>query len=111
MGRDLRLPIDLLIGHPEDEVSHHASNYAEQLQARLERVHTFARSHMQLITDLKKCYDAGSNCDQLDVGDPVWLHCPQRKKGLSPKLMRQWQGPYLVTKCINAMVYKVQLKP
>ena len=33
------------------------------------------------------------------------------KKGLSPKLMRQWQGPYLVTKRINDMVYRVQLKP
>ena len=112
MGRDLRLPIDLLIGRPEDEVSHHASNYAEELQARLERVHTFARSRMQLKTDsMKEHYDATSNCDQLDVGDPVWLHCPQRKKGLSPKLMRQWQGPYLVTKRINDMVYRVQLKP
>ena len=47
MGRDLRLSIDLLIGRPEDEVAHHTSTYAEELQACLERVHTFARSHMQ----------------------------------------------------------------
>lgn len=112
MGRDLQLLIDLLIGCPEDEVCHHISTYAEELQAHLERVHTFARSHMQLKTDsMKECYDAASNYDQLDVGDPVWLHCPQRKKGLSPQLMRQWQGPYLVTKHINDMVYRVQLKP
>lgn len=26
------------------------------------------------------CYDAASNCDQLDVEDPVWLHCPQQKE-------------------------------
>ena len=67
---------------------------------------------MQLKTDsMKERYDAASNCDQLNVGDPVWLHCPQRKKGISPKLTRQWQGPYLVTKRINDMVYRVQLKP
>ena len=112
MGRDLRLPIDLLIGRPEDEIPHHASTYAEELQACLERVHTFARSHMQLKTDsMKERYDAASNCDQLNVENPVWLHCPQRKKGISPKLTRQWQGPYLVTKRINDMVYRVQLKP
>ena len=35
MGRDLRLPIDLLIGRPEDEVPQHASTYAEELQERL----------------------------------------------------------------------------
>ena len=102
MGRELRLPIDLLIGRPGNEVSHHTSTYAEELQACLERVHAFARSHMQLKTDsMKERY----------VGDPVWLHCPQRKKGISPKLTRQWQGPYLVTKRINHMVYRVQLKP
>ena len=39
MGRDLQLPIDLLIGCPEDEIYHHISTYAEELQARLERVH------------------------------------------------------------------------
>ena len=64
---------------------------------------------MQLKTVSIERYDAASNCDQLDVGDPVWLYCPQTKKGLSLKLMQQWQGPYLVTKRINDMVYRVQL--
>ena len=112
MGRDLRLPIDLLIGRPEEEVSQVHSTYAEDLQARLERVHSFARTHMQLRSDsMKERYDSSSNCDRLQEGDPVWLHCPQRKKGVSPKLARQWQGPYLVTKRLNDTVYRVQLKP
>ena len=112
MGHDLRLPIDLLVGRPEDEISHHHSTYAEELQTRLERVHNFARTHMQLRSDsMKERYDSASNCDRLEVGDPVWLHCPQRKKGLSPKLTRHWLGPYLVTKRLNDTVYRVQLKP
>ncbi len=111
MGRDLRLPIDLLIGRPEEEVSHHRTTYAEDLQARLERVHSFARTHMQLRSDsMKERYDSTSNCDRLEMGDPVWLHCPQRKKGVSPKLTRKWQGPYLVTKRLNDTVYRIQLK-
>ena len=112
MGHDLRLPIDLLIGRPEEEVRHVHSTYAEDLQARLEQVHSFARTHMQLRSDfIKERYDSTSNCDRLEEGDPVWLHCPQRKKGVSPKLTRQWQGPYLVTKRLNDTVYRVQLKP
>ena len=112
MGHDLRLPIDLLVGRPEDEISHHHSTYAEELQTRLERVHSFARTHVQLRSDLmKERYDSASNCDRLEVGDPVWLHCPQHKKGLSPKLTRHWLGPYLVTKCLNDTVCRVQLKP
>ena len=105
----MRLPIDLLIGHPEDEVAHHTSTYTEELQACLERVHSFARSHMQL--KMKERYDAASNCDQLKVGDPVCMASLPTEKGISPKLTRQWQGPYLVTKRINDMVYRVQLKP
>ena len=67
---------------------------------------------MQLKTDSKKeRYDATSNCDQLDVGNSVWLYCPQRKKGISPKLTRQWQGSYFMTKQINDMVYRVQFNP
>ena len=44
-------------------------------------------------------------------GDAVWLHNPQRKKGLSPKLQRPWQGPYLVLKRINDVIYRIQLGP
>ena len=67
---------------------------------------------MQIRSDsMKERYDSASNCDRLEVGDPVWLHCPQRKKGLSPKLTRHWLGPYLVTKRLNDTVYRVQLKP
>ena len=81
MGRDLQLPIDLLLGRPEYKVSPHHSSYVKDLQARLERVHSFARTHVQLRSDsMKERYDSASNCDRLEVGDPVWLHCPQRKK-------------------------------
>ena len=31
---------------------------------------------------------------QLQVGDGVWLHNPQRQKGRTPKFQRSWQGPY-----------------
>ena len=35
----------------------------------------------------------------------------RRKKGKTPKLTRPWQGPYLVIKRINDVVYRVQLSP
>ena len=35
---------------------------------------------------MKQRYDLALKCQQLEVGDAVWLHNPQRKKGLSPKL-------------------------
>ena len=47
----------------------------------------------------------------LQRGDAAWLHNPQRKKGLTPKLQRPWQGPYTITKKINDLVYRIQLSP
>ena len=47
----------------------------------------------------------------LKQGDPIWFHDPQRKQGLTPKLQRPWQGPYVITKKINDLVHRIQLNP
>ena len=41
-------------------------------------------------------------------GDLVWLHNPQRKKGISPKLRRPWEGPYVIVERLNDVVYRIQ---
>jgi len=112
LGRDLRLPVDLLFGRPECEPTNHASDYIKALQEKLERVYDFARGHLKVKSDkMKEWYDFALEGQQLQVGDPVWLHNPQTKKGLSPKLSSPWQGPFTVTKRINDLVYRVQLRP
>ena len=112
-GRDLRLPVDLLLGRPVEETLVSAKEYTTDLCEKLERVHCFARNHLKLSSDrMKQRYDLLVQEEQpLEAGDAVWLHNPQRKKGLSPKLQRPWQGPYLVVKRINDLVYRIQLGP
>ena len=51
MGRDLRIPIDLFIGRPSEEVPVHWSEYAQQLQSRMEKIYGFAREHLKLKSD------------------------------------------------------------
>ena len=51
LGRELKLPIDLLFGRPDGEPDQTATDYVRELQARLERVHDFARSHLQVMSD------------------------------------------------------------
>ena len=111
LGRDLRLPIDLHIGRPED-ASTSTTVFAEELEKRLEQVHRFARTNLKMATDrMKERYDSMAEGTPLARGEPVWVYIPQRKKGISPKLMRPWKGPYLVIKRINDLVYRVQLTP
>ena len=87
--------------------------HAEELQAKLERVHEFAQLHLKLKSDqMKDRYDSCIGGSQpLRKGDAVWLYWPQRKQGLSPKLMRSWKGPYVVMKKINDLIYRIQLGP
>ena len=112
MGRDLRLPVDLFIGRPEDEPPVQKSDYAQNLLNRLEKVHDYARQHLKMKSDkMKSHYDLQAIGDELKEGDAVWLYNPQRKKGVSPKLSQPWQGPYVVTKRINDLVYRIRLGP
>ena len=112
LGRELKMPIDLMFGRPEDEPPQTATDYASTLQEQLERVHEFARGHMQLMSNrMKQRYDSLLEYQPLEAGEAVWLHNPQRKKGLTPKLQRPWQGPYIITKRINDLVYRIQLGP
>ena len=108
LSRDLKLPVDLCFGRPEEEPIESTSDYVTTLQEKLERIHHFAREHQGLMSErMKQRYDLSLRCPQLKAGDAVWLHNPQRKKGLSPKLQCPWQGPFTVTK---RLVYRIQLR-
>lgn len=79
LGRDLRLPIDLLYVQPEEEPS---TNYLENLEKRLEQVHEFVRSNLKLSTEqMKGVYNVATEGSLLEKGDSVWLFNPI---GLSP---------------------------
>ncbi|KAJ8416854.1 hypothetical protein AAFF_G00327320 [Aldrovandia affinis] len=42
-------------------------------------------------------------------GDRVWIHCPVRKKGLSPKLQSHWRGPGEVVGRLSEVTYRVRM--
>ncbi|VDI11412.1 Hypothetical predicted protein [Mytilus galloprovincialis] len=97
-GREVNLPIDLLLGRPETEKSplYLKTVYAYELSQKLEVIHKFARNKLKLSSDrMKRNYDVGTKMQTFDAGDPVWLHNPRRVKGLCPKLQNNWEGPYI----------------
>ena len=109
MGRDVRLPADLLTGRLDDDTYDEPTEYAEKLQDRLEQVHQYAREHLRIASDRqKKNYDHKAQAGGYNKGDAVWLHNPKRKKGFSPKLQRPWDGPYLVVKRLSDVTYRIQ---
>ena len=43
------------------------------------------------------------------MGDRVWLHHPVAPKGAKPKLHNQWKGPFVVSKIVSDVNYRLEL--
>ena len=39
----------------------------------------------------------------------MWVYCPVRKRGLSPKLGTHWKGPGTITERLSDVVYRVRV--
>ncbi|GFV80816.1 kinectin [Trichonephila clavipes] len=60
---------------------------------------------------MKTRYDARATRHDFGEGDKVWLWNSKRRKGLSPKLQTNWEGPYTVLKRLNDDVVQIQKSP
>ena len=110
MGRELRVPLDLLMGTPPESNQTSKQSYVEKLKESLNIAHNYARKRLRITTDrMKTRYNLDATATRLDVGTQVWLYRPRRKKGLSPKLSKNWVGPYIIVKRFSDLVYRIQL--
>jgi len=55
----------------------------------------------------KHYHDLKVKWDRYDKGDLVYVFCPQKKIGRSPKLMSIFQGAFQVVSKISDVIYKV----
>ena len=109
IGREIRVPIDLVFGRPEPECYNEGvTNYGTKLAENIEQAHEFAREVLKT-SSMKRQYDVDAKAKRFEVGESVWLYSAVCKKGLSPKLTRPWTGPYVIIKRINDLVYKIKL--
>ena len=80
LGRELCLPVDLLLSCPEEHLPVHSYMYMynEKLQKTLETVLEYAREKLQLSSEsMKTYYDLRSDDTTFEQGDVVWLYNPQ----------------------------------
>ena len=114
LGREVTLPVDLLLEAPPSEPQDEASfgQYAINLQERMRTAQEIARAKMtkQMVAQ-KRHYDANVRLVPYKEGDIVWLHNPARKRGRSAKLSRPWTGPYLIVQKINDVNFRIQASP
>ncbi|GBM71640.1 hypothetical protein AVEN_269192-1 [Araneus ventricosus] len=105
--RTLRFPCDILFGRPRDTPSSPTNS-----EARLESVQASAGEQVELSRERMKIrYDFRATDHHFKEGDLVWMYNPKQRRGLSPKLQQNWEGPYTVVKKLNDVVYRVQRLP
>ena len=108
-GREPKLPIDIFYGENEQmELSH--GEYVKELKNRMTLVYDLVKRDTTVRMDKSKIlYDRNVKGGDYDVGDRVWLQNTERKKGQSPKLAKNWKGPYEVLLKIGQSNYKIKL--
>ncbi|XP_037944217.1 uncharacterized protein K02A2.6-like [Teleopsis dalmanni] len=107
-GSELRLPCDLKFG-ATNAVEHSEENYCDMMKNEMNELHQQVRQHSQLMSNkMKDRFDRAANSEGFEEGDLVLLYNPQRKKGLSTKLQTSWEGPYMIMKRLNDVVYRIQ---
>ena len=108
LGREVVLPVDLTT-EPQSTDLEEASSYAGQLRGILRETHAQAREILRESGDRqKRNYDRHQFGTPYSEGQFVWYFNATRTKGLSPKLQKKWKGPYLITKKLSDVTYRIQ---
>ena len=62
-------------------------------------MHEIACKNIKICSDdMKRYYYRNTNFKEHNEGDAMWYLYLERKVGISPKLTRNWKGPYIATK-------------
>lgn len=113
LGQDLRLPLDLLRGHPPLIVEQEEEgSYVSKLRSRLDLIHQFARRQLQMKSEnVKSWYDRRARRVHFEPGQKVWFYNPRREVGKAPKLQSPWEGPWIIEKKLSDVVFCIRKSP
>ena len=96
VGRDLRVPVDLMFEKPPDVQAICTTDYVRAQRNRMCNVRAQAAANLKISAEtMKQRSDAKATMKPLEEGDRVWLYNPQRKKALAqnyppPGMARSW---------------------
>lgn len=99
-GKKMRTPLesDLTITENTDIYT----DYVEDLRAKLREISEMSKEcQTQVRSTQKQQYDKKAVETNYTVGQMVYLHVPQIKRGTVKKLSRLWKGPYKVVEVVS----------
>ena len=106
-GREATLPTDLNF-NPGKKLSPKIEDHRVRIVEQVRLAQQLAKENLQKAQRKDKhYYDQKASKSNIKVGDEVWLHNKARKKGLSPKLMAKWIGPYRITNKVSEVNFEL----
>lgn len=114
LGREVRLPIDLVMRLPVEEFLSNVSadEYMAKLQCQSAAAFKLAREHLRINAERRKtAYDIKSKGTHFTVGDWVYYWYPRRQKSRSIKWQQCYIGPCLVIRLIEPVNCVLQRSP
>ena len=112
MGREVRLPAELVFGSTTPESLESVTNYGDyvdSIRTKLNRAHAIARTHLQKSARRsKEVYDKRMLMNDYLEG-VVWCLAEARKIGEAPKLQPAYEGPCIVSKKLSPITFNIQL--
>ena len=110
-GREVSLPLDVMMLTLDEQVKTTAPEYVPRLQERLQTCFAEVRQHLKQFGERQgRYYNLSIHGMQYEPGNLVYLREKTRRKQVSPKLSPKWKGPYLVIKRFGT-VYEIMTSP
>ena len=111
LGREVRLPSEIMFRSGTTITGEPTSygDYVDTLRSRMQMAHEVARIHLTSTAQRQKQdYDFKVHLKRHQTGDLVWVLSEKTHLNLTPKLRRPYEGPHLVLKQINDLIYRIQ---
>ena len=115
MGRDVRLPAELLFGSTYSEQGNEFTSYGDYvdiLRSRMQHAHKIARKSLASLAKRSKSnymYDVKVAVNKYEKGSLVWYLLVTRKVGEAPKLKQAYHSPFLVKQKVTEVDFLIQL--
>jgi len=107
-GREPRLPINVSLLMPSDNLSASVSVHRARIVKNLEDAQRIIQSNTQLAQQrMKDKYDKTAAPVPFEIGTKVWVYTPKLRKGLSKKLTHNYHGPYWIVSKLSPVHFRL----
>ena len=110
LGRETIQPIELILGRCDSSAEDtDESDYVAKLREKMTQAHKIVRSTIQQDCNRqKRDFDTSRNFNKYEQGGLVYVRTNIKKKGLSPKLQPNWEGPFIIVRKISDLIFEIR---